>query len=236
MIDSKKILALTLARGGSKSIYKKNIALLNGKPLISYTIEAAKDSKFIDEYIVSTDDAEIASISENLGAKVPFLRPKELSEDTSSSADAIVHAVNELESKLNIEFDYIVELMCTNPFKNGKLIDDVIEKLHHEEDADAVITVDRILDHHPSRIKKIENGFLKDFCVHEKSESRRQDLLPKAYVRNGNIYAMRRKMIMKKKMRYNSFSCKPFLSSGMKSVNIDELEDFLIAEYFLSKK
>lgn len=232
MIESKKILAITLARGGSKSIYKKNIALLNGKPLIEYTIEAAKNSKLIDEYIVSTDDQEIADIAQKLGAKIPFLRPKELADDSSSSADAIVDAVKKYEKKLNIEFDYIIELMCTNPFKDGKLIDDVIRKLHSEEDADAVITVEQILDHHPSRVKKIENGFLKDFCTPEIYESRRQDLYPKAYVRNGNIYAMRRDLIIKNNLRYNSHSCKPFIAD-LKSINIDEPQDFIVAENLL---
>ena len=232
MIDSKKILAITLARGGSKSIYKKNIALLNGKPLIAYTIEAAKNSKLIDEYIVSTDDQEIADIAQKLGAKIPFLRPKELADDSSSSADAIVDAVKKYEKKLNIEFDYIIELMCTNPFKDGKLIDDVLRKLHSEEDADAVITVEQILDHHPSRVKKIENGFLKDFCIPEIYESRRQDLSPKAYVRNGNIYAMRRNLIIKNNLRYNSHSCKPFIAD-LKSINIDEPQDFIVAENLL---
>ena len=78
MISNKNVLAITLARGGSKSIYKKNIALLKNKPLISYTINAALDSKYIDEYIISTDDKEIADVAENLGATIPFLRPENL--------------------------------------------------------------------------------------------------------------------------------------------------------------
>ena len=189
MISNKNVLAITLARGGSKSIYKKNIALLKNKPLISYTINAALDSKYIDEYIISTDDKEIADVAENLGATIPFLRPENLSSDTASSADALIHAVNAYEEITKKKYDYIIELMCTNPFKSGEMIDDIISTLDRNEKADAVITVERLLDHHPARIKKIENGYIRDFCVEEELESRRQDLKPEAYIRNGNIYA-----------------------------------------------
>ena len=160
MISNKNVLAITLARGGSKSIYKKNIALLKNKPLISYTINAALDSKYIDEYIISTDDKEIADVAENLGATIPFLRPENLSSDTASSADAHIHAVNAYEEITKKKYDYIIELMCTNPFKSGEMIDDIISTLDRNEKADAVITVERLLDHHPARIKKIENGYI----------------------------------------------------------------------------
>ncbi len=236
MIDSKKILAITLARGGSKSIRKKNIALINKKPLIAYTINAAKNSKYIDDYIVSTDDNEIANCSIKLGAKVPFMRPNYLAKDDSTSAEAIIHAVLKFEKIVGYEYDYIVELMCTNPFKNGEMIDKIIKNLHEDDKADAVITVDRLLDHHPARIKKIENGYMKDFCVPEKSESRRQDLLPYAYIRNGNVYAMKRKLIIEEGLRYNSKSCKAYYNPDLISINIDEEKDFILAEYFLKKE
>ena len=236
MIDGKKILAITLARGGSKSIHKKNIALINNKPLISYTINAAKNSKYIDEYIVSTDDKEIANCSIKLGAKVPFMRPKNLAKDDSTSSEAIIHAVLKFEERVGYEFDYVVELMCTNPFKDGKLIDKIIKDLHEDSKADAVITVDRLLDHHPARVKKIENGYIKDFCITEKPESRRQDLFPYAYIRNGNVYAMKRKLIIEEGLRYNSKSCKAFYSPDLISINIDEKKDFILAEYFLNKE
>ena len=133
MISNKNVLAITLARGGSKSIYKKNIALLKNKPLISYTINAALDSKYIDEYIISTDDKEIADVAENLGAIIPFLRPENLSSDTASSADALIHAVNVYEEITKKKYDYIIELMCTNPFKSGEMIDDIISTLDRNE-------------------------------------------------------------------------------------------------------
>ena len=101
MISNKNVLAITLARGGSKSIYKKNIALLKNKPLIGYTINAALDSKYIDEYIISTDDKEIANISLKYGSEVPFIRSKELSTDQASSSAVILDVINrcKLDSK-----------------------------------------------------------------------------------------------------------------------------------------
>ncbi|MBL33041.1 MAG: cytidylyltransferase [Gammaproteobacteria bacterium] len=234
MISNKNVLAITLARGGSKSIYKKNIALLKNKPLISYTINAALDSKYIDEYIISTDDKEIADVAENLGATIPFLRPENLSSDTASSADALIHAVNAYEEITKKKYDYIIELMCTNPFKSGEMIDDIISKLDRNEKADAVITVERLLDHHPARIKKIENGYIRDFCVEEELESRRQDLKPEAYIRNGNIYALRRDLLMIQKARYGTNFCIPYYKEDIPSANIDEPSDFYKAESLLN--
>tara|TARA_B100000963_G_scaffold328438_1_gene316965 strand:+ start:6929 stop:7648 length:720 start_codon:yes stop_codon:yes gene_type:complete len=234
MISNKNVLAITLARGGSKSIYKKNIALLKNKPLISYTINAALDSKYIDEYIISTDDKEIADVAENLGATIPFLRPENLSSDTASSADALIHAVNAYEEITKKKYDYIIELMCTNPFKSGEMIDDIISTLDRNEKADAVITVERLLDHHPARIKKIENGYIRDFCVEEELESRRQDLKPEAYIRNGNIYALRRDLLMIQKARYGTNFCVPYYKEDIPSANIDEPSDFYKAESLLN--
>ena len=234
MISNKNVLAITLARGGSKSIYKKNIALLKNKPLIGYTINAALDSKYIDEYIISTDDKEIADVAENLGATIPFLRPENLSSDTASSADALIHAVNAYEEITKKKYDYIIELMCTNPFKSGEMIDDIISTLDTNEKADAVITVERLLDHHPARIKKIENGYIRDFCVEEELESRRQDLKPEAYIRNGNIYALRRDLLMIQKARYGTNFCIPYYKEDVPSANIDKPSDFYKAESLLN--
>lgn len=234
MISSKNILAITLARGGSKSIYKKNIALLNSKPLISYTISAALSSKYIDDYIISTDDQEIANVAIEYGAEVPFIRPKNLSTDTASSAEALIHAVNEYEKISNKRYDYIIELMCTNPFKSTKMIDSIIETLNSEKKVDAVITVERLLDHHPARIKKIENGYIRDFCVEEELESRRQDLKPEAFIRNGNIYALKRDLLMVNKARYGTEFCIPFYDPLIPSANIDEPSDFYKAESLLN--
>ena len=124
--------------------------------------------------------------------------------------------------------------MCTNPFKSGEMIDDIIFMLDRNEKADAVITVERLLDHHPARIKKIENGYIRDFCVEEELESRRQDLKPEAYIRNGNIYALRRDLLMTQKARYGTNFCVPYYKEDIPSANIDEPSDFYKAESLLN--
>src|SRR3990172_7400817 len=107
MLNSEKILAIITARGGSKGILHKNIKLLNGKPLISYTIESALKSKLIDEVIVSTDDDKISEISKQYGATVPFKRPKIFAKDSSSSESVIIHTLNWLETKNQKFFDLL---------------------------------------------------------------------------------------------------------------------------------
>ena len=113
----KNILAITLARGGSKGIKNKNIVKIKSKPLIAHTIIEARKSKLINEYIVSTDSLEIAKVAQYYGASVPFIRPKNLSSSKATSASALKHALNFMEKKNSIKYDYIVELMCTNPLK-----------------------------------------------------------------------------------------------------------------------
>ena len=228
-----KVLGITLARGGSKEVKKKNIKNLNGKPLIAYTIKEALKSKLIDTYIVSTDDKKIRNISLNLGARVPFLRPKKYATDKASSVKALQHAVNFLEKGTKKKFDIVVELMCTNPLKKAKDIDNVIRKIIRTK-ADTVIAVHQIEDHHPRRLKKIINDKLIDF-MKEKKESRRQDLRPLAYVRSGSIYAMQRNYLMKKSRRYGSTNSRPYILSKSRVLNIDTEIDFLTAETIINK-
>ena len=106
-----RIIAITLARGGSKGIPKKNMAYLSGKRLIDYTIEEAKKSNLIDRYIVSTDDKEIAEYVSKQGVDVPFIRPAYLASDEATSADALKHAVEFCEKQENNKYDLVVELM-----------------------------------------------------------------------------------------------------------------------------
>lgn len=229
------ILAITLARGGSKQIKNKNIADLCGKPLIAYTIESAFQSKLISDYIVSTDNPEIAQIVEKMGVNVPFMRPAELSTDNSTSAESMFHAVKFMENKKNLKYDIVVELMVTNPFKSAEDIDNCIKMLV-DKNADSVIAVHRVIEHHPARIKKIVDGKLVDFCVKESIESRRQDLLPHAYVRSGAIYALNRDWFVKTGNRYGSQNSYAYVLSEEKAINIDNQDDLEIAKYRINKK
>jgi len=227
-----KILGLTLARGGSKSVPRKNIRPINGVPLIGYTIGEALLSRYITRFIVSTDDEEIRRVALEYGADVPFLRPPEYSTDSASSVGAMQHAVAWVEQQEGEKYDYVVELMCTNPMKNVADIDACIEKLISTA-ADSVIAVHRLEDHHPIRIKKIVNDRIVDFCLPEKPESRRQDLLPEAYIRSGSIYALRRDYLMIEGRRYGSVESRPYVLPPERAVNIDTETDFHIAGHLL---
>ena len=228
MSSKLKILGITLARGGSKGIKNKNIKLLNNKPLIYYTIREALKSKFLTSYIISTDSIEIKKISEKFGANVPFLRPKKLSTDTSSSSDALKHAVRFMEKLHNTKYDLIIEIMATNPLKNFKDIDAVIYKLIKTK-ADTVIAMSKVTEHHPRRLKKIINDKIVDI-MKEKKESRRQDLKPDIFIRAGSIYGIKREIIMKKGLRYGTKNSRPYILPNKRAINIDNENDFIVAQ------
>jgi len=127
--SDKNVVAIILARGGSKLLKRKNILLLNGEPLISYSIKAAKQSKYVDRIIVSTDDQEIANVAREYGAETPFLRPKELSNDTATSEVALKHTVEWLRNYDNYNVDIVVYLQVTDIFRTKNMIDDCVKVL-----------------------------------------------------------------------------------------------------------
>ncbi len=224
----KNILGITLARGGSKSIKNKNLAKIKGKPLIYFTLKEAKKSKNLTNYIVSTDSDKIKNVVKKYKVDVPFIRPKKFSRDNSSSASALKHALIQCEKFYNKKFDYVVELMITNPLKTFVDINNVINMIIRNK-SDSVIAVNQLQDHHPARIKKIVKGKLYDFSVKEKLESRRQDLKPKAYVRSGSIYAMSRRFVLQGK-RYFSGKSLAYILPPERTINIDDKNDLLMAK------
>ncbi len=133
----KNVVAIIPARGGSKGLPRKNIKPLLGKPLIAYTIEAAKECELIDRVIVSTDDDEIALIAKNCGAEVPFKRPKELAQDESTTESVLKHAVRWLESNENYRVDIVVYLQVTDIFRKKKMLREVIENLLYDDSVES---------------------------------------------------------------------------------------------------
>jgi CMP-N-acetylneuraminic acid synthetase len=224
-------LAVTLARGGSKSIPQKNIALINEIPLLAYTIREALKSKLVDQYIVNTDCSDIACVAEQFGAEVQFGRPLDLSTDTASSGETLKYVVNRYELEKKIKVKAVVELMATNPLKLAIDIDSCVELLY-EKNADSVIAMGRLYDHHPSRIKFLDNeARIRDFYP-EIPESRRQDLLPFAYIRAGSIYCMTRTQI-DTGIRYGGDKSFGYILPDERFLNIDEPRDLLIAEQLM---
>ena len=230
-----RILAVTLARGGSKSNKRKNLTSINGKPLIYYTIKEALKSKLITRYIVSTDDEKTKRISIKYGAEAPFLRPKKFSTNKAKAISADIHALKWAEKDEKKKYDFFVELMATNPLKTYKDIDNVLKKLIESKD-DRVIGVVKLEDQHPIRIKKIVSGKISNFSknLNEVPETHRQQLKPKAYIRNGSIYASKRNLLLQGK-RYGTKNSVPYIMDADNSVNIDTKIDLMIAKELLKK-
>jgi CMP-N-acetylneuraminic acid synthetase len=224
-----KILGVIPARGGSKGVLHKNIRFLGGKPLIVHTIEAARNSR-LSHCIVSTDSEEIAAVAKNHGAEVPFLRPAELATDTAKSIPVMVHALRWLEQKTGTEFDALMMLQPTTPFRTSADIDAAIRKME-ETDCDSVISVVDVEGHHPARMKYLEGDRLIDppFCeVYENQP--RQELIP-MYIRNGAIYLTKRNVLIGGS--FKGSDCRALICQAERSVNIDTELDFDYAEWVL---
>ena len=222
MINGKTVMGITLARGGSKGIPQKNVIDVNGKPLIQYTIDEVKKSEYIDHYIVSTDDEDIKMVCRELEQTYFDRSP---AEDTQKSADALLEVLKTMDKP-----DYVVEIMCTNPLKTVEDIDGVIKKLDIME-VDSVCSVVRVWDYHPSRIKFIEGNRMHDVYP-EVLESRRQDLTPPAYIRNGSIYAMTWEQLRTKETKYDKNTV-PYMMPEERTINIDEPMDLELARILL---
>lgn len=229
MYSNRKILALIPARGGSKGIKNKNIIDLCGKPLIAYSIEAARGSNYIDDVIVTTDSSTIAEISVEYGAEVPFLRPKELASDKSKTVDAVVHAINELK-KEGREYDCLVLLQATQPLRTCFDIDSAIEE-YYERGENALVSVSAV-DDNPILIRTISDKDMLVPLLSLSSTCRRQDM-PQYYKVNGCIYINKVSEI-----DYNtSFNDNkiPYVMPVERSVDIDELKDLEVAKYYLKE-
>ncbi len=214
-----KIIAIIPARGGSKGILQKNIKLLNEKPLIFYAINAAKNSKYIDEVYVSTDDDKISEISLRFGAKI-LKRPAEFATDTVSSDSVLLHFAE------NVEFDILVFLQCTSPLTTPKDVDGALE-LYLSKKYDSLLSV-----------CEDKGGFLcGGFTWDENGTSinydytkrpRRQDM-KKTYRENGAIYIMTKKGLLKHNNRlYGKVGL--YKMPKKRSFEIDEDEDFELLE------
>lgn len=233
-MSKEKILALILARGGSKGIPGKNIKKLSGKPLISYTIEAAKKSKYINKIIVSTDDEEIASVALDYGAEVPFIRPDKLATDTAGSNDAIIHALDFLKEKENYKPDYVLNLQPTSPLREAEDIDKAIDIfIQNEDDYESLVSVCESFEN-PFWMQKIEDNKLTSLMDSFDNYNRRQEL-PKVYQLNGAIYLSTYKLLMEYKSFYTD-KIYPFIMEKEKSIDIDNKLDWKLAEILMEEK
>jgi len=178
-----KPVCLIAARGGSKGVPKKNIRLLQNKPLIAYTIEKSLDSGIFSHVIVSTEDQEIAKISKQYGADIPFMRPKYLAKDTTGMAEVMIHAVSKLQSN-GYDFDIFVNRDCTVPFIRNSDISSSISLLKKTK-SDAVYGV-YVQHFNPyfNMMEMSQNGYLEFSKKMKVKPTRRQDA-PKVFQLNG---------------------------------------------------
>jgi D-3-phosphoglycerate dehydrogenase / 2-oxoglutarate reductase len=234
MKNKKKILCVILARGGSKGIPKKNIFLINGHPLISYSIFAGLNSRYIDKVVVSTDSKKIKSFSEKYGADVPFLRPKKLSMDKTLSVDSLKHAVKKCEEVYKTVYDYVLEIPAVSPFRSAEDIDTALEIFFKNKSMDSLAAYVSTGEKHPIRLKRLKNNIITNFCKEYPEDlkgSRRQDF-ETSYIRNGSIYLVTRKSLFSHNSR-NGGNHFPFVMSEEKSLNIDNKFDLEVAKLLI---
>jgi N-acylneuraminate cytidylyltransferase len=215
-----KIITIIPARGGSKGVPGKNIKLLNGKPLISYSIESSIECKLIDDTYVTTDCNHIKQISEDYGARV-IIRPPEISGDTASSESALIHALDYIDDKKNI--DLIVFLQCTSPFREIKELENAI-KIILKENSDSLFSG---FVSHKFFWRKVNNK-LESINYDYKNRPRRQDRGVE-FIENGSIYIFKPNILLDFKNRLGG-KISVYEMSESNSLEIDSHDDFILAE------
>ena len=227
MYNNKKILAIIPARGGSKRLPRKNVLNLANKPLIAWSIESAKNSKYIDKLILSSDDEEIINVAKKFGCEVPFVRPKELAQDETRSIDVVLHTLKTLKEN----YDYVILLQPTSPLRTTKDIDKAIE-FYFEKEATSVIGVCE-MEHSPLWANTLDETMsMENFLDDKYNNSRSQDL-PTFYRINGAFYMSTVDSIVKNETFFVKENIFAFLMSQEHSVDIDTKLDFIVAEVVL---
>jgi len=227
-----KTIAIIPARIGSKSVPKKNIRIVAGKPLIAHSIKHALDSKLIDRVIVSTDSQEIADIALSYGAEVPFLRPSNLSDDLSLDIGFHRHAIDWLKENEAYSPDFIINLRPTTPIRDSQILDEAIKLFSMHPEIDSMISV-RLSDKSPYKMwKKDKNGLIsplfKNFKTYKEPYNLPRQLLPESFIHDGYFDLTRIETIL----NLNSVSgskVMPFIVSGS-HIDIDYESDMEKAE------
>lgn len=222
-----EILAVIPARGGSKSVPRKNVRDVAGKPLIAHTIEAALKSK-VDRVVVSTDDPEIARVAKEYGAEVPFMRPAELARDEVVTERPIMHAVQFVEEH-GYRPDIVVQLFPTNPLRTVRDIDLTIQKLI-ETGADAVITVNPVTEH-PNWMLKLDGDRVRRISA--KPIGQRQDQ-EKLYLLNAAVIATKRDVMMNEEDIFKK-DCRAIVIDRERAVDVNTEFDVVVADALLRR-
>jgi len=228
-----KVLGIVPARGGSKGIPGKNIAILAGKPLLAYTAAAARAATRLTRVVLSTDDAAIASVGREHGLDVPFMRPRHLAGDEVKTLAVLQDVVARLESA-GERYDAIMTLQPTTPLRRSHDIDGSIVLLE-DTGADSVISFVDVGEKHPARMKTIgEDGRVFDPPFAEDTECQPRQQLPRMYLREGSIYLTRRDVLMEANSLKGA-DCRAWIVPPERACNIDEPFDLILAEQMLRR-
>lgn len=227
-----KIIGVIPARGGSKAIPRKNLALLGGRPLIAHTADAARASRRLTRLIASTDDAEIASVAQGLGIEVPFLRPPALAGDDTPMLDVLVDLLATLDQREQYRPDILVLLQPTSPFRRAEHIDGAIDLLT-ATGADSVVTVMDVPHHFtPASLMLLDGDRLTAWI--DGGSLRRQDK-PRLFARNGPAVVAARPGVLAGRTLYGP-DTRGFVMSREESLDIDDRFDLEIAELLIAAR
>ena len=228
MITGQQVLGIIPARGASKGVPRKNIRIVGGRPLIAWTIDAARQSKYLDRVVVSTDDTEIAEVARGFGADVPFLRSAELAADDTPGIEPVLHAVDLLP-----DHDYIVLLQPTSPLRTAEDIDGCIE-LCVSSKAPAAASVCRV-EKSPYWMYTLErDAKMRPLLDKTPLASCRQDL-PPVYVLNGAVYVAGTRWL-KNAREFVTADTAGYVMPCARSLDIDTELDLKIADALLREK
>lgn len=234
MLHNKTFLAIITARGGSKEVPGKNIKPILGKPLIGWTIESALKSKFIDRVIVTTDSEEIRNISVQFGADVPFLRPSSIAGDTAKQEDAIKHAMEYLEQKEKVNFDFIVILTPTHPLRDEIEIDKVIQSIVNHPNAKSIVTMMEAKVN-PMICNQIPDDLsLKNFLSDDIKLKNRQEL-PRFFQPSGSTAVIEWDHFLKEGSIFTDETY-AFINDSKNGHDINSHLDFQLAEFLMNEK
>jgi CMP-N,N'-diacetyllegionaminic acid synthase len=227
VIEGKKVLAIIPARGGSKGVPRKNIRMVAGKPLIAWTIEEAKKSRYIDYIVLSTEDKEIADIARIWGCEVPFLRPAELAKDATPGIEPVIHIIKNLHDK----YDYTVLLQPTSPLRNADDIDGCFDHLRKHQ-AHFCVTVSEV-EISPYWMYETDDSCHLIPVISDRDLSLRRQDLPTVYALNGAVYVGKTSHVM----RFRTFLTNETIAYIMpkeRSLDIDTELDMKICDFLLS--
>jgi N-acylneuraminate cytidylyltransferase len=220
-------LVIIPARGGSKGVPRKNVLPLLGKPLIAWTIEAAREAKLVTRVVVSTDNDEIAAVAREAGAEV-LLRPAELAGDTTATEPVLIHVLDTLRANEGYVPDVVVLAQCTSPLRGAEVIDAGLALLS-ETGCDCVLTVAPIMHFHLRGEIGEAGEWRAEYAFLERGFSQQH---PRKYSENGALYVLRREVLETYGNRLGG-DVRALVMDWAHSVDIDHAEDFLLAERLL---